>query len=148
MVRKLFTYIFIYTLLTGFSLVLAGDDCDDYTLKISAPRLEKDWKGYYHMEFLNGSVQTFTTLAATTNAPGGNHIYFDSNKSIEWPAGSGKSWKSINHHSYTRRDGTTNAVFCSWSSMVGRTATVTATFKDKCGNTHTDKIKIVIEDKK
>jgi hypothetical protein len=151
MVKKLLKYIFIYTLLVGCdsqSLILsAGNgECDNYTLDISAPSLEKDWLGRYHMEWIDGYVQTFTTLSATTNSPAGNYVYFESNKSIEWPYDSGKKWESINNHSYTRSDGTTNAVFCAWNVMIGDVATVTATFKDRCGNTHIDKIKIVIED--
>jgi len=148
MVKKSIIYIFIYTLLVGCNIqnpVYAGE-CDGYRLDISAPSLDKDWKGYYHMEWVDGYVQTFTTLAAETNSGGGNHIYFSSNKGVEYPAGSDNFIESINHHSYTRNDGTTNAVFCSWNSMIGEVATVTATFKDRCGNTHTDKIKIVIQD--
>ena len=149
MVNKSIIYIFIYTLLVGCNIqnpVYAGE-CSGYELEISAPSLEKGLFGNYKMEWIDGSVQTFTTLAAETGASRGQYIYFESNKGIEWPTNSGKFWESINHHSYTRSNGTTNAVFCSWSSMIGDVATVTATWEDECGNTHIDKLKIVIQDK-
>jgi hypothetical protein len=146
MVKNILSYIFIYILLVGCNIqnpVYAGE-CDGYELEITAPSLEQSLFGQYTMEWIDGYVQTFTTLAAETGAGPGHHIYFESNKALEYPPNSGNYVESINHHSYTRRDGTTNAVFCAWEFMVGDVATVTATWSDECGNVHTDDIKIVI----
>jgi hypothetical protein len=153
MVKKSIIYIFIYTLLVGCNIqnpLIAGgstsSQCNNYELDISAPDLKRDWKGYYHMEWQDSYVQTFTTLNATTGAGHGQYIHFTSDKGIYWPVGSDNFIESINHDSFTRADGTTNAVFCSWESMIDQIATVTATWTDQCGNTHTDKLKIVIHD--
>ena len=67
MVKNVIKYIFIYTLLVGCGTdnVLGTCDSDCY-LEINAPNLEIDNNEYYHMTFLDGYIQTFTTLEAQT----------------------------------------------------------------------------------
>ena len=65
MVKNNILYIFIYVLLIGCNL--PAEPCiDDCYLDISAPSLQMDENGYYHMEWLDGYVQTFSTLKAET----------------------------------------------------------------------------------
>ena len=75
MIKKLFTYIFIYTLLTFSSILLAG--CEDNILNVTAPDLEEGLFGNYTMEFLDNYTQTFTKLNADT---GTNKNYEPSKK--------------------------------------------------------------------
>ena len=66
MVRNLILYIFIYVLCISCETPSDTMVCDDCWLDISAPSLEMDENGYYHIEWLDGYVQTFSTLKADT----------------------------------------------------------------------------------
>ena len=70
MVWKSFIYIFIYTLLVGCSTdSILNNECESNCfLNIDAPSLQIDENGYYHMEWLEGYTQTFSTLNADTQA--------------------------------------------------------------------------------
>ena len=70
MVGKSFIYIFIYTLLVGCNTQnpLNNNECEsNFTMNVEAPELEMDENGYYHIEWLEGYNQTFTTLKDVTN---------------------------------------------------------------------------------
>ena len=69
MVKKSIIYIFIYTLLVGCNTQnpLINDECvTDCYLNVEAPSLQLDENGYYHMVWLSGYYQTFSTLDADT----------------------------------------------------------------------------------
>ena len=68
MIKKSIIYLFIYTVLVGCDTqsVLTNNECDcefEY-MNVQAPNLEIDENGYYHIEWLDGYVQTFSTLKA------------------------------------------------------------------------------------
>ena len=66
-------YIFIYTLSIGCSdnVLNSEETCEvDCTMTTEAPDLEYDENGYYHIEWLDGYTQTFTTLDATIGIDG------------------------------------------------------------------------------
>ena len=87
MVKKTFLYIFIYTLLVGCNTQnpLTNDECEtDCYLEVSAPSLEMDENGYYHIEWLSGYYQTFSTLDATTGTDEIVKVMWDSDSGIYW----------------------------------------------------------------
>ena len=153
MVKNLFKYIFIYTLLVGCDQVSmltnsAGDEeihnCEsefEY-MNVGAPGLEMDENGYYHIEWLEGYNQTFSTLEATTNAYGYNKIYWSCNSGIEY---SGEFVSCINPASYTN-DGVARQTMAVWEEMIGDTLTIYAMFEDGCYIQHIDSIKVTVED--
>ena len=65
MVRNIILYIFIYILCVGCE-TSNSMMCENCYLDISAPSLQIDENGYYHMEWLDGYVQTFSTLTVET----------------------------------------------------------------------------------
>ena len=77
MVKKSIWYIFIYVLLTGCGDNTLTNVCEsDCYLDIEAPDLVTDENGYYHMEWLEGYNQTFTTLKADIGSDYITKVYY------------------------------------------------------------------------
>ena len=144
MVKKSILYIFIYTLLVGCNTqnpLNSGCETDCY-LNVKAPSLQIDKNGYYHMEWLEGYTQTFSTLDANT---GSNEIV-----KVMWSSDSGINYNgywvsSVNPASYTD-NGIAHTVLAVWEENIGDTLTVYAQYQDECNIEYIDLIKVVIED--
>ena len=144
MVKKSILYIFIYTLLVGCNTQnpLTNDECEtDCYLEVSAPSLEMDENGYYHIEWLSGYYQTFSTLDATTGTDEIVKVMWDSDSGINH---SGYWVSSVNPASYTD-NGVAHTVLAAWEEQIGDTLTVYAWYRDKCDMEYTDSIKVVID---
>ena len=145
MVKKLLKYIFIYTLLVGCdsNSVLGTCDSNCY-LDISAPDLEIDNNEYHHMTFLNGYIQTFTTLKAET---GSDNTY----EKLEWISNKEiymgyDEWANlVNSSSYTDEEGYARTVLGVWEIFVGDTITIYAGYTDDCDIQYIDSLKVVID---
>ena len=70
MVKKTLIYIFIYTLLVGCNTQNPlNSECESNCfLNVEASSLQMDENGYYHIEWLEGYNQTFSTLDANTGS--------------------------------------------------------------------------------
>ena len=142
MVKKLFTYIFIYTLLVGCDTLILNNDCEtDCYLDVEAPSLQMDENGYYHMEWLEGYAQTFSTLDAKTGSDEIVKVMWESDSGINY---SGYWVSSVNPASYTD-DGVAHTVLAAWEEQIGDTLTVYAQYQDECGVEYTDLIKVVVD---
>jgi len=145
MVKKLFMYIFIYTLLVGCNtqnpLNNDGGCESNCFLNVEAPNLQMDGNGYYHMEWLEGYVQTFSTLDANTGSNEIIKVMWDSDSGINY---SGYWVSNVNHASYTD-NGVAHTVLAAWEEQVGDTLTVYAQYQDECGVEYIDSIKVVID---
>ena len=144
MVKKSILYIFIYTLLVGCNTqnpLNSGCGVDCY-LDISAPSLQIDENSYYHIEWLEGYVQTFSTLDADTGSDGIVKVMWESDSGINHLG----YWVSnVNPASYTN-NGVAHTVLAAWEEQIGDTLTVYAWYQDECDIEHVDLIKVVIED--
>jgi hypothetical protein len=147
MVKKSILYIFIYTLLVGCDTqsILTNETSEecvsDCYLKVSAPSLQIDGNGYYHMEWLEGYNQTFSTLDANTGSDGITKVMWDSDSGINY---SGYWVNSVNPASYTN-DGVAHTVLSAWEEQIGDTLTIYAGYMDECGVEYIDSIKVVID---
>ena len=146
MVKKSIIYIFIYTLLVGCNTQNPlGNECESNCyLEISAPSLEMDENGYYHIEWLDGYTQTFSTLKAKTGS--GEKIY-----KVQWASDLGVIYgdefiSSVNPASYTNENGIANTVLSVWEVMVNDTITIYSGYYDECSIEYLDSIKVRIED--
>ena len=141
MVKNILKYIFIYILLVGCESPLVCEDC---YLDINAPDLEMDENGYYHMEFLNSYVQTFSTLEVKTGITKYNQkVKWLSNKEI-LIAG---YWTSlVNQSSYTNNDGKAYTVLGVWENFIGDTIKVYSGYTDNCNILHVDSLEVIIDD--
>ena len=148
MVKKLFTYIFIYTLLVGCDTQnpLTNDDVgckSDCFLDVKAPSLQMDENGYYHIEWLEGYNQTFSTLDANTGSTFLiQKVYWGSDKGIIY---GGEPVSCVNSASYTD-NGIAHTVLSVWEVMITDTITVYAGYYDECDIEHMDSIKVIVED--
>ena len=143
MVKKLFTYIFIYTLVVGCNTNLTQpEEENSYYLELSAPNLEIDGSGYYHMEWLDGYVQTFSTIRAETGSyENYQKIGWISNKEINI---SGEWTNLVNSSSYTN-GGVTRTVLGVWEQFIGDTIKVYSAFQDEYGKQYTDSIRVIVD---
>ena len=147
MVKNLIIYIFIYTLLVGCDVerIIGVEDCTTFLgydyLEVSAPSLQMDDNGYYHMEWLEGYTQTFSTLDANTGSDEIVKVLWDSDSGIYY---SGYWVSSVNPASYTD-DGVAHTVVAAWEEQIGDTLTVYAWYRGKCDIEYTDSIKVVID---
>ena len=143
MVKNLLKYIFIYTLLVGCDTqsISNNDECEsDCFLKVDAPNLQLDDNGFYHIEWLEGYNQTFSTLDANTGSDEIQKVYWDSDSGIEYM----NEWVScVNHASYTN-DGIAHTVLAVWEEMIGDTITIYAEFTDWCSIQWVDSMKVVV----
>ena len=144
MVKKSILYIFIYTLLVGCNTQNPlNSECESNCfLDVEAPSLQIDDNGYYHIEWLEGYTQTFSTLDANT---GSNEIV-----KVMWSSDSGINYggywiSSVNPASYTD-DGVAHTVMAAWEEQIGDTLTIYAQYQDECNIEYIDLIKVVIED--
>ncbi len=144
MVKKLFIYIFIYTLLIGCNTQSPlGSECESSCiLEMDAPSLQKDGNGYYHIEWLEGYNQTFSTLDASTGVSGNLYkVYWGSNKGIYY---GDEFISSVNPASYTDENGMAHTVLGIWELMISDTITIYAGYYDECNYEYFDSIKVVI----
>ena len=89
-------------------------------MDVEAPSLQMDENGYYHMEWLEGYVQTFSTLDANTGSDEIVKVMWDSDSGINY---SGYWVSSVNPASYTD-DGVAHTVLAAWEEQIGDTLTV------------------------
>ena len=156
MIKKLFTYIFIYILTIGCHAVLEPQEQEiwpqtdenefcvsDYILDIEAPDLFRDSTNYYHMRWIEGYVQTFTTLSAETNSKNySQKVFWSSNSGIHYM----NDWiSSVNPASYTGEDGIANTVLAAWEENINDTIMVYATFEDECRVIYYDSLGVIVE---
>ena len=144
MVGKSFIYIFIYTLLVGCNTqnpLNSGCESNCY-LDVKAPSLQIDENEYYHMEWLEGYNQTFSTLDANTGSDGIVKVMWESDSGINY---NGYWVSSVNPASYTD-NGVAHTVLAAWEEQIGDTLTVYAGCYDEiCDIQHLDSIKVVID---
>jgi len=149
MMGNLNSYIFIYMilLLTGCENNPVSNnvwECEsDCYIQIDAPNLEKDENGYYHMEWLEGYNQTFTTLDASTGILAFYPVYWSSDVGTTY---NGEFVPIVNGSSMTNEgDGIAHTVVGIWESMIGDTLTIYSGLEDWCYIQYKDSIKIIVE---
>ena len=67
MLRNIVSFIFIYIFIISCDyspIVYSSEECSNCILELSAPNMELNEDGYYHLDFVDGSNQTFTRIDA------------------------------------------------------------------------------------
>ena len=144
MVKKLIPYIFIYIFLIGCdvqTLNPSGTDCQDCFLNIDAPDLELDVNGYYHIEFLNQYIQTFSTLEANTGTSY-QKVSWVSNKEVNV----GGYWtNTVGGNSYTDDVGFAYTTLSVWEILIGDTIKVYCVYKDSFDKLYVDSLGVIVD---
>jgi len=142
MVKKSILYIFIYTLLVGCDTLILNNECElECFLDVEAPSLQIDNNGYYHMEWLEGYNQTFSTLDANTGSDVLIKVYWNSDSGINY---NGYWVSSVNSASYTG-NGIAHTVLSAWEEQIGDTLTVHARYWNKCNIECVGSIKVIVD---
>ena len=146
MVKNNILYIFIYVLLVGCGDNVMTNSCSsDCHLDISAPSLEMDENGYYHMEWLDGYVQTFSTLTAETGLDY-QKVNWTSNGEINIQHYGQDNWTSlVNTSSYTDDEGVAHTVLGVWEQFVGDTIKVYSGYTNNCDILYIDSLEVVVD---
>jgi len=143
MVKNIIKYIFIYILLMGCDTQITGFCESDCSLEITAPDLQIDENGYYHIEWLGGYVQTFSTLNADTYSDEIYKVYWGTNSGIIYM---GEFVGSVNHTSYTNENGIAHTVLSVWEEQILDTISVYSFYEDGCGIEHNDTLGIIVDE--
>ena len=150
MLKKIIKYIFIYTLCVLFvgcdSILTTNDSCDYCYLELEAPDLWMDEDGYYHLDFIEGSIQTFTTLNVEIAYPLYEVGFYTEEEYIIYHYGEEHSVSLVNQHSYSDVDRIAHTVFGVWEEFVGDTIRVNSVWWDDCLNGYYDYIEIIIDE--
>jgi len=145
MVKNLILYIFIYVILIGCGDGVTGSCDSDCYIEMDAPNLTIDSSGYYHMEFLDGYIQTFSTLRVKTGSDY-EKVGWLSNKEINLKHNDVDNWTNlVNTSSYTNKDGEAFTVIGVWKEFINDTIIVYSAYEDKCQIEYFDSLKIIIE---
>ena len=142
-------YIFIYICISIFTGCdsenpVATEFCESGCfLETSAPTLDMDDNGYYHIEVLDEYHQTFTTLKAETGS-------LDEYQKIQWISDKevlvdGYWTQTVNPWSYTDEDGYAYTVLSAWEVLVNDTITVYSGYFDQCDVHYLDSLKVIVE---
>ena len=142
MVKNIILCIFIYILCVGCESTITCEDC---YMEVSAPSLEMDENGYYHMEWVDGYIQTFSTLNAETGLDY-QKVKWVSNKEINIQHYGQDNWTNlVNTSSYTDGDGITHTVLGVWEVFVGDTIKVYAGYTNNCDIQYVDSLEVIVE---
>ena len=145
MVKNKLLYIFIYVLLIGCGDNVIGNCDSDCHIDMDAPQLTMDNNGYYHMDFLDGSIQTFSTLRVKTNSEY-EKVGWLSNKMINLKHYGFDNWTNlVNMDSYTNNNGEAFTVLGVWEEFISDTITVYSAYEDNCGIQYFDSLKVIVE---
>jgi len=137
-------YIFIYVMLMigceSQSMV-----CEECYLDVSAPNLQIDENGYYHIEVLSDYYQTYTTLDVETGLEYEKVGWVtDVQYNIEY-MGTDNWTYLVNTSSYTDDEGIAHTVLGVWEDFVGDTIKVYCGYVDNCQITYFDSLGVVVE---
>ena len=134
------SYILIYILCVGCSNSLVCES--DCYLDLNS-NLTQDVNDFYHIEFLPGYVQTFTTIEAQTGISGYyEKVVWMSNRQVSIQ----NEWTNlVNRNSYTDDKGVAKTVLGVWEEFIGDTITIYSGYVDQCDIHHFDSLKIIID---
>ncbi len=147
MIRNVNKYIFIY-IITLFVIGCSNpiQTCTDCFLEIDIPELERDSKGFYRLDFDNGSLQTFIQIRANI---GKDYEY------VGWATDTffdGCTWgycedvPIVNGASYSGVDGYAYTMLGVYEENIGDVATIWAGYNDDYGNQWLDTIRVIIDE--
>jgi hypothetical protein len=151
MIKKIINYIFIYILLvicTGCDENIFGTDeiCSECVLELNIPELDVDENGYYHLEFDENSIQTFTRIEAYV---GVGMVYLGWMSDTQYCV---DMWNHTSCHdvvnpaSYSGSDGYAYQMVGVHQEHVGDTITVYCGYYDNYDVQHLNQLRIIINE--
>jgi len=146
MMKNIIKYIFIYIISVMFiSCDNPNAVCDYCYLDLEAPDLWMDGNGYYHLNYNDGALQTFTQLRAYVGYEL-EYLGWTSNVTFD-----GCTWGEcedipiVNGASYSNEDGYSYQMMGVYEGNIGQTATIWVGYYDNYGTQWLDSIRIMID---
>ena len=149
MIKNTIKYIFIYIMcmvFIGCDNPMSVQSCDYCHLELEAPDLTMDENGDYHLDFSDGSIQTFTRLRAYVGYEY-EYLGWTTDTSFE-----GCTWDYcedvpiVNGASYSSEDGYAYSMLGVYEGNIGDIATIWVGYYDDYGNQWLDSIRIIINE--
>jgi len=156
MMKNIIKYIFIYTMVmitiscdipTTFGpMNNVETECSYCYLELEAPDLPMDENGYYHLDYNDGDLQSFTKLRAYVGYEM-EYLGWTTNTSFE-----GCTWDYcedvpvVNGASYSNEDGYSYQMMGVYEENIGMVATIWVGYYDNYGKQWLDSIKVKINE--
>ena len=152
MIKKVINYIFIYILLVLFIgcqdniFAITDGECSNCVLELDIPELQQDGNDYYHLEFNEDYIQSFTKIQAYV---GNSYVY------VGWGSDTEnciQMWNNeecddvVNPASYSGYDGLAHTMLGVYQEHVGDTITVHCGYYDDYGLQHLNKLEIIVDE--
>ena len=148
MIKRWFLILCTYVYIQGCGdpYSSTGGYCHDEGFLDMSSYLYIDNSGYYHMDFLEGHTQTFTTLKSETGLST-VQIYWQTDREYFVSNGVVGDWTDlVNRVSYTDDVGIGYTVLGVWEEFVGDTITVYCNYTNyNCNIKHYDSIRVIID---
>ena len=142
--KNLLVFIFIYIFIIGCDENPMTVNCVDCYLDLDAPDLVIDENGYYIMEFLDGYIQTFSTVRAFTGIDSQIIGWMSNTKYCTEFMGLIECVDVVNQSSYTNEEGIAHTILGVWENFVGDTITIYSGYYDNCQNQYLDSLKVIV----
>ena len=145
MLKNIVSFIFIYIFIIGCNDSITGtQECSDCVLELTT-ELEIDENGYYHLNFNNSYVQTFTRIDAQVGHDY-EYVGWTSNTQycFEWN-GTIQCNNVVNGSSYSGTDGMASTILGVHDVHIGDTIKVYCGYY-YMGTQYLDSIKVVINE--
>tara|TARA_B100000131_G_scaffold74447_1_gene70811 strand:- start:802 stop:1248 length:447 start_codon:yes stop_codon:yes gene_type:complete len=148
MLRNIVSFIFIYIFIVSCDDNIVGveTECSDCILELTFPDLEIESDGYYHLDYNDNYIQTFTRVDAQVGHDY-EYVGWTSNGyyCFEW-MNAQQCTELVNTSSYSGSDGIASTILAVRDIHIGYTLTVYAGYYDDYGIQHLDSIKVVIDE--
>ena len=149
MLRNIVSFIFIYIFIISCEdnpMNYTPGECTNCMLELSFPELEIESDGYYHLDFIDGSNQTFAILEAQVGHDY-EYVGWTSNAyyCLEWN-GFQQCDDVVNNSSYSGSDGIASTVLGVLDIHTKDTIKVYCGFYDDYGIQHLDSLEVIIDE--
>ena len=147
-IKNILVYIFIYIFIVGCESNIVGptSECLDCYLELEAPDLTIDENGYYHLNYNDESLQSFTQLRAYVGyemeyVGWTTDTYFD-----------GCTWNYcenvpiVNGSAYSSEDGYAYQMMGVYEGNIGDIATIWVGYYDNYGKQWLDSLEVIIDE--
>ena len=150
MLRNIVSFIFIYIFIISCDISPIAYEqsvpCTDCILELSFPDLQMESDGYYHLDFIDGSNQTFTRIDAQV---GHDYEYVgwtsDTEYCFDWN-GTEQCYNVVNSSSYSGSDGIASTIIGVHEEHIGNIVKVYCGYYTDYGTQYLDSLEVIIDE--
>ena len=149
MLKNIVSFIFIYIFIISCEdnpMIYTPGECTNCMLELSFPELEIESDGYYHLDFIDGSNQTFARVEAQVGHDY-EYVGWTSNTQycFEWN-GIQQCYNIVNGSGYSGLDGIASTIMGVHEEHIGKTVKIYCGYYDDYGVQHLDSLEVIIDE--